>query len=288
MRIIKSFVSFCGLFLISGTLGAHYKCSPGIYYDCTIRNLTIETTLDATTLTIEEQPTALDLKYSNIAYLSPELLASPGFAPVKKLLVLDGTVPKIYIKSGLLELRAFDNKLETLIIPTDEECKLQVLSIGRNLLTEVPSNIERCKKLQDLTLGSNQIQTVNLSLLDGFEDLQFIDLSNNQIHSIEVGTVLTLPSLYHFDLTNNSISHVDMKKWNFPKLDVLIVASNQLRSIDDVVQQFPSLTSLDLTKNSWSCGRLNDTINSFENTTMKLWMDEKCSGSQVAAICCQM
>lgn len=249
-----------GLLLLNGrVLGANYACTERSHV-CTINKLTIETEDDVKTLTIERQVLPLTLNDAKVDYLSPEIMENSGFDLTHSITVAGGTVPKIYLKPSLAALIAYGNKLETIVIPDADNINLRSLYITHNQLKKIPANIGRCKKLVDIMVTNNQIQSLDMTLFSGLTNLMMIDLTSNKIHSVESSAAVQLPSLVTLSLAYNSLTGLQMENWNFPALKSIFLNNNQLSSTNDLAELFPSLTSVKLANNQWSCQWLNAAI----------------------------
>lgn len=267
-----------GFFLTTATLGAHYDCIAGLSYDCVYENVTIATESDENTLTLGKQLTEFELRYPNITYLSPAIMDSTGFKLLTHLFVAAGNVRKIYLKSTLEDLEAYRNNLETVVIPASDNMNIKRLSITHNLLREIPTNIGYCKNLTILTIRHNRIQSLDLFVLSGLEKLKTLNLGFNQIHSVEATAAIKLPSLESLDLENNGMSKLAMHNWELPRLDILYLNQNELKSTDNIAALYPSLNTLVLINNKWTCEWINATLDSLtqNNKTIDLLVDVDC------------
>lgn len=266
----------------------HHNCEQEPKHYCLVKNFTIETEVDANSFTIDSQSVALRFDDPIITYFPPELMDNPAFNAMRYLIIKDGKVPEMHLKPTLIALIAKGNQMKTFAIPAVDNIRLSGLSITENQLTEIPTNIKYCKKLEDLTLSENKLKTVNLSVLNGLRRLRYLSLGFNQIHSVDATTIVRIPSLEYLTLRENQLHLLDMKKWRLPRLFQLDVSSNVLNRIEAAVEQFPSMRVLDQSGNPWNCTWLKDMFKSYDGKGVRIVgdVDERCSGPTVRGICC--
>jgi len=96
-------------------------------------------------------------------------------------------------------------KLSTLNITLTNLKQLKVLSIQSSKITFIPNGIFKLRKLEELHLNNNLIQTVSFEIR-GMKSLRYLDLSENSIEFIDNG-FSGLQLLEQLDLSGNGIKN---------------------------------------------------------------------------------
>ena len=119
---------------------------------------------------------------------------------------------------------------------------LQVLQLGRNLLTEMPDLTSLSQSLVELGLNGNNIREQNLSIIV-MQALETLNLENNDLGSISVDSLrYEMPNLENLNLKSNAINKTENNS-----LGVLQILEEIHLSGNDLVTF--SAVNLKITKN---------------------------------------
>lgn len=122
--------------------------------------------------------------------------------------------------------------------------KLDLSNMG---LTEIPSEIFKCKNLKKLNLSNNQIQSIPLTIVK-LKYLRNLNLSNNNISSL-MARFFELKNLEVLILNNNKIKVIPKQIGNLKKLTNLSLSSNQLTSLPKHLNELKALRSFNISNN---------------------------------------
>ncbi|XP_024389521.1 protein phosphatase 1 regulatory inhibitor subunit PPP1R7 homolog isoform X2 [Physcomitrium patens] len=203
-----------------------------------------------------------------------KLLKIPGLSTFVELLLLDVSFNKVSsmnglsdVSSSLTELYLSNNEIEK-IVEMEHLTNLRVLELGSNKI-RVMERLDQLKELQQLWLGRNRIQSVNLCGLTGllkisvqnnrltsmaaFQDcvnLTELYLSHNHISVME--GLSTLQNLRVLDLSSNKITEISNLE-ELIRLEDLWLNDNSISSLDDIEMKLAgcknSLTTIYLERN---------------------------------------
>lgn len=184
------------------------------------------------------------------------------------------------LKLGKNKLEYMNGDLVTLLpnlktLEMDQNCltelphelrnlSLSILSLSRNRLTSdslassLVENMPMTKTLTHLNLSCNGLEWLPSGLME-FESLQVLNLSNNRITSLAMdpsipsGWKIGLPALQHLDVSSNRIDNLGdlpcVLGASCPRLKVLLLHNNQLKTIPPQLGMLESLQTIDLRGN---------------------------------------
>jgi Leucine-rich repeat (LRR) protein len=101
--------------------------------------------------------------------------------------------------------------------------KLQNLDLGENDIDTIPYQIKKLKHLIEISLRYNKLKSFNM--LSSVPNLQFITLSHNSIHTIP-DEIIQLKKLKVLHLGNNKITELPCSLSNFMELELSIGNNN--------------------------------------------------------------
>ncbi|XP_052222011.1 lutropin-choriogonadotropic hormone receptor-like [Dreissena polymorpha] len=154
---------------------AAQKEPPGVYVDCTAKNLTrVPPGLGPDTI-------KLGLSMNNISQLPDRAFSH---LPRLELLLLS------HNRIRSVEPRAFDG------LPV-----LYLLEISNNELTEIPKGIDALPDLVDLEIANNRISTIADSLFRSNRRLEFLKLNDNPLQTVGSGAFSGMPHLRQLELS---------------------------------------------------------------------------------------
>ncbi|XP_062704937.1 leucine-rich repeat-containing protein 1-like [Aedes albopictus] len=162
-----------------------------------------------------------------------------------------GSVKIIHIIPKLRDIELFDTSTENVIIGRGKHYRLENFKCNYAKLTSIPDNISQLKKMKNLDLSSNLIQTVQLDHLNGLDHLETLYLFNNKIKRIFNHRSVSLASLTDLHLEGNQLKHLDVCSWNMPKLSNLGIAQNNLTHF--AINHFRALKELLMDENPLNC-----------------------------------
>lgn len=145
--------------------------------------------------------------------------------------------------------------------------------LQNNSLTVIKANtFSNAKNIKSIELQNNLIEIIE----DGAFNLQFlsdINLASNRLQTISdsafVGVSLTDANLHELDVSSNKLSNADILKdlKRIPGLVTLKLEDNYFRELhefDGLIERFPNLTSIWLTRNNFTCEILQTIVDSLE------------------------
>lgn len=175
----------------------------------------------------------------------------------------------LYLQNNLI-LNISSNSLAGLIA-------LQVLNMTGNRLPLLPLGVfDAVGSLTTLLLANNAIRRIDQKPFQSQAHLVTLDLSNNNIENVTSDWFLTTQQLQVVLLNRNKIQTINMTSMSsaLPQLVRLNLSDNLLTRVDNVFTNWPSLRSLDLSRNP--LGLRNGGIglsSSFSGLTSLKWLD---------------
>lgn len=134
--------------------------------------------------------------------------------------------------SSLKSLRQLDctsNLLEDVPTSLAGMDSLEQLYLKQNKLTFLPE-LPNCKRLKELHVGNNQINTLGPQHLSHLRCLSILDLRDNKLKSLPDEMAL-LEGLERLDVTNNDLGSLPSSLANLQNLNSLLLDGNPLRGI---------------------------------------------------------
>lgn len=171
---------------------------------------------------------------------------------------------------SLKELWLYDNQIshietERWILP-----KLQTLDLTNNQLTRLP-RVNHLYNLQSLFLEHNLISNINRADLSKITNLSFLYLANNHIMNLDSLGSVYFPYLIVLNLNQNRLSRLNVRKWKMPRLTVLCVEYNQLRTIEGLETIADGLESFCFIGNPWDREWVHFGMVDFKMNLQKEW-----------------
>lgn len=140
--------------------------------------------------------------------------------------------------------------------------KLTKLDLQSNVIDIIPVQVfTEAKNLIEINLFGNKIHFIEDLAFDGLVQLKRLELRRNLLTKIRNNTFAGLTALEELYLSDNRILEIEEGALNFPKLNTLYLAFNQLWSLPDwLFVQVPKLHTLHLEKNNIQ--RINNALES--------------------------
>jgi len=173
-----------------------------------------------------------------------------GLTDLKVLKLRYNVLEKIPNLSGLTNLKVLSlnsNQIDSIDPNAFHGLNLQQLDLGSNVLEEINLNIPSLKVLD---LGSNCIKNINPNTFQNVASLQSLNLEQNYIKSLEDNTFVCLPNLKYLNLCLNEIEKINSN--TFSGLNELIgleISDCKINEFDDeALQHLTSLELLDISQ----------------------------------------
>ncbi|KAL4634909.1 hypothetical protein GN956_G13946 [Arapaima gigas] len=134
--------------------------------------------------------------------------------------------------SAMKSLKLLDctrNQLETVPPTLADITSLEQLYLRHNKLRLLPE-LSSCSMLKELHVGNNQIEVVEAQQLKHLSALCVLELRDNKVKTVP-DEVTLLENLERLDIANNDISSLPCALGNMPKLKILSLEGNPLRTI---------------------------------------------------------
>lgn len=249
--------------LISSTASWYYNCFQNtedtpilLLNSCSLRNIVVRSDIDAQNVYFP--PTNINFFQSNFSSFSPVLgRRLPEEADVVNF--FNCVVPKFAIPTNLRVLGLFFTNVVLFYTNYLAENAMEELSVVGAQITSMRF-VEVFRKLRYLRIEGNPIRLVTLETFRNLTEVEVVNLSGNQIYTIEPAMKpLQLPNLVEFDLKRNFLIELDSRLWYSPRLQVLTLDTNFLKSlnVEQLHKSFPRLVKMPLSRNLWNCQRLS-------------------------------
>ena len=157
---------------------------------------------------------------------------------------------ELFFLESLTELSVSANKLVQLPVSDKEMCgwkcnELQLLNLGNNQLTALPSCVWVLPNLKKLCASHNTISFTERSVPKGelSGSLSSIDLSFNKLHPTLPPFLFNFPSLKKAYFQGNKLVTLPDSVWNCPTLHELLLNDNLLESLPWCDPEAESATS---------------------------------------------
>ncbi|XP_058118024.1 immunoglobulin superfamily member 10-like [Anopheles ziemanni] len=177
-----------------------------------------------------------------------------------------GSIPNVFFYSHTLDSFQIDSTgLETFDLDPFELPNLRILQITRNSLELITPRISYLTGLRSLDLSQNRLTHVKLSLFEPMRQLRDLDLSVNRIVRIAA--------------TENPEQPLTVRN--------LWISYNRLELFDEFPEAFPSLETMRLHGNDWSCPWVDWARGEIMRKGITVFgADYDCSGDRRGGLCC--
>ncbi|ETN58742.1 hypothetical protein AND_009733 [Anopheles darlingi] len=209
----------------------------------------------------------LVLEGCQVNHFGPELFQLLG-TRTGSLSLHGGHIPRITYASPTLDTLVVDETglYEFEVNSSYPVASLRILQIIRNPLDQLSPSLARLSGLHRLDLSRNQLTFVELGLFAGMNRLRDLDLSVNRI--VWLGTVP--PATVRLASIRN-----------------LWVSYNRLQWFDDFPVAFPSLDTVRLLGNQWTCGWVDRARQAIMRHGITVFgADYDCPGERQGGLCC--
>lgn len=140
--------------------------------------------------------------------------------------------------------------------------RLVHMDLRRNQIAIAPRQVfANLMQLEEVNLAYNKIARIEAGAFDSVPLLKTLVLSNNLLQSIESRSFIGAKELAELHLDSNLIQSIDADAFDFPRLEILSLRDNRLKSLP--INIFANLTSLE--KIDLSHNELTEIGNSLRN-----------------------
>ena len=153
----------------------------------------------------------------------------------------------VLAKTELQILLYLSNDLEELPEDIDRLQRLQEVNLSDNLLRNLPERFCNLKNLQRLRINRNKLGSLP-STLGQLEDLEALEVNHNEIAELpqNIGQLSKLKKLYLFE---NKISQLPASFIQLVNLEKLLLADNALTALPEDISKLQNLQLLSLSRN---------------------------------------
>ncbi|XP_059616713.1 toll-like receptor Tollo [Phlebotomus argentipes] len=190
-------------------------------------------------------------------------------------LIIDGnTVDYIKILGQVTKVSAKYNKLRYAEI--DPKLPIVTLELAGNFLTDI-GNITKIKTVEKLDLSENRLMPLDSSTFNLMADLRVLNLRSTGISLNDKDFLANQKKLIHLDVSRNELSSLNLRNLKtLVSLQSLFLHENKLSEIkhlEDIKEILPSLTTISLSKNRFSCSYLQRMLQLLENLHVNVLLD---------------
>jgi Leucine-rich repeat (LRR) protein len=197
-----------------------------------------------------KQNYATEKKRGEAALLAALQKQNPEFRSsnsLKEAIQRHDLIQKVTEISNLRELQAITCILTELPSEIGSCLKLEIFFAGGNRLTRLPDSIGHCRSLQILSLAENHLTTLPASL-GGCVKLERLLCEHNTLKALPPW-IGAFTSLVFLDIRDNCIKELPIEIGLCKKLRTLSAASNYIREIPHQIEGCSQLFRLDLLNN---------------------------------------
>ncbi|XP_066498073.1 toll-like receptor 5 isoform X2 [Hoplias malabaricus] len=124
------------------------------------------------------------------------------------------------------------------------------VSLASNVINTIENNaFFGVPHLQELNLSNNLLDKINSNTFEHLHSLKMLDLSYNNLRTLLTDSFKGLSNLDYLDLSENSLQTVH-KLATLPKIQVLNLSNNRIRSLYNLQNTAYNVTDMDLSNNS--------------------------------------
>lgn len=145
-------------------------------------------------------------------------------------------------------LDASENRIEWIADEIGEAGSLTDLNLTTNLLTHIPENLCKLKRLETLRVDDNHLTSLPTSI-GGMSKLQELIANGNELETLPPGVGL-LRELITLNCDENFIESIPPEMGSCNKLSVLLLRKNKLVALPDEIGRLANLTVINLSSNT--------------------------------------
>ncbi|XP_055678363.1 leucine-rich repeat-containing G-protein coupled receptor 4-like [Lutzomyia longipalpis] len=191
-------------------------------------------------------------------------------------LIVDGnSLDYVNIKGKLRRLSAKNNKIRYIEIKPD--IAITTLELAGNMITNI-ENITKIWMLEKLDLSENPLSQLNVSTFSLLDDLRTLNLRSTGI-SVDQNYFTAQKKLTFLDISANGLTSLNLKNLkSLTSLQTLYLHENkliELENIEDIKKILPSLTTISLAKNRFSCSYISKILTILNNLNISVQVSTK-------------
>lgn len=144
----------------------------------------------------------------------------------------------------------------------ESKAQLQHINLANNKLHQM-TNLTHFDALTYLDLSNNKITDIGLNSFAQMHRMEYLNLRNSGLRRIYFGSFSHKINLKMLDISYNRLNYIDFRMFvSMPNLNALHLDGNNLTNMDmtEVRKVFPSLATIGIDKNNWTCDSLASVI----------------------------
>ncbi|GAB0096336.1 hypothetical protein DMENIID0001_118270 [Sergentomyia squamirostris] len=191
-------------------------------------------------------------------------------------LIIDGnTVDYIKILGTVTRVSVKYNSIR--YVEIDPDLPINTLEFAGNYITDI-SNITKVTSLEKLDLSENRLMPMTSSSFSSLKELR--DLNLRATGFVPDSDILAnQKKLIYLDISKNEITSLNLRDLKaLTSLKTLFLHENkltELQHVDDIKEILPSLTTISLSKNYFTCSYIQRVLTLMENLKVQVLLDTK-------------
>ncbi|XP_055713354.1 leucine-rich repeat protein soc-2 homolog [Phlebotomus papatasi] len=191
-------------------------------------------------------------------------------------LIIDGNaVDYIKIYGQVTRVSAKYNKLRFAEI--DPKLPITTLEFAGNYITDI-ANITKIKTVEKLDLSENRLLPLTSETFSLMQELRVLNLRSTGI-SLNGELLTNQKKLIHLDISANDLTSLNLRDLKtLTSLKTLFLHENkltELKHLEDIKEILPSLTTISLSKNRFTCSYIQRILTLLENLRINVLLDTK-------------
>ncbi|XP_055680390.1 toll-like receptor Tollo isoform X1 [Lutzomyia longipalpis] len=192
-----------------------------------------------------------------------------------ELIINGNAVDYIKILGQVSRVSAKYNKIR--YVEIDPSLPIYMLEFTGNFITDI-GNITKIKTLEKLDLSENRLLPLTSTTFSKMEELRVLSLRSTGI-AIDGELLTAQKKLIFLDISGNELTQLNLRHLKaLTSLKTLFVHENkltELQHLDDIKEILPSLTTISLSKNRFTCTYLTKMLQILENLKVNVLLDTK-------------
>lgn len=191
-------------------------------------------------------------------------------------LIIDGNaVDYIKIYGQVTRVSAKYNKIRFAEI--DPKLPITTLEFAGNFITDI-GNITKIKTVEKLDLSENRLLPLTSETFSLMQELRVLNLRSTGI-SLNGELLTNQKKLIHLDISANDLTSFNLRDLKtLTSLKTLFLHENkltELKHLEDIKEILPSLTTISLSKNRFTCSYIHRILTLLENLRINVLLDTK-------------
>ncbi|MEZ0484129.1 leucine-rich repeat domain-containing protein [Fibrella aquatica] len=144
---------------------------------------------------------------------------------------------------SLLRLSVLYNLIGDDSVFIAKNTRLRALTLQGNKLTRIPASVRKCRELESLWMGNNNLTRLNIKPLRGLNRLNDLNLYNAGLTSLPK-QIRKLKHVAVLDLYYNQLTSLPRQIGRMKRMEQLAVANNELKALPPQLARLKRLTVL--------------------------------------------